>query len=276
MRRNPVVCSLAAFLIALTSACTASGNLYFLSVQRIGIEAAASDPTTNAMPKINIGYESIKGTINPVKVKDGELRPQAYSVLGITSADASGSAETGLVVSEWFATGKAADLIAANPMAPAALAGTHTLTPDVLGRATKQQLAQTYEAVDSAFNYLSGLPETEQTSEQKALLAGMEALHTLVDDIRFKEFHDDGTRADYDVPDGDDWSRVTGVRQDLSNSIVTAYNVANHGPDDGAKQAAADAKTALEIVRAGLDKKVLSAAPAQAMWKHVVDIIQGK
>ncbi|MCK5941230.1 MAG: hypothetical protein KAI24_04600 [Planctomycetes bacterium] len=271
--KTPLLVAAAAITIGLAGCESSAGNLYFLSVQRFGVEASASDPTTNGMPKVNIGYESFKGTINPVKNKDGTLRNRAYSVLGITDAGAA-SGDTNMTASEWFATGVAADLLADNPATPAALAGTASLTPEVLERATQRQLAQTYESIDSAYTYLSGLPDADQSREDKAVLAGMDALHTLVDGFTFQQFAADGSRSPYSVPGGNDWSRVTTVRMDLSNSITHAYNRSTNGPDAAAKQAAADARVALINRRAELDRKILGATAAQAMWKHVVGIIR--
>jgi hypothetical protein len=61
----PSLRPLGLLLLSVAAGCeTSSGNLYFLSAQRIGLEVAASDPASNASPKILIGYESVKGTVN--------------------------------------------------------------------------------------------------------------------------------------------------------------------------------------------------------------------
>lgn len=271
---NRLTCTaLALWALTIAGCETSSGNLYFLSAQRVGVEVAASDPTSSGAPKVLIGYESVKGAVNPVKEKDGTLRCKAYSVLAITGVAAAGARDAGLAVSEWFATGKAADILASNPMTPAALSGSRTLTPEVLQAATSQQLARTFEAIAGAESFLSLLDD--RTPQQDAILASLDGVRTVVASLEFLEFAADGSRTAYDasgLPAG--WGAVLEAREDLSQSIVRAKVRSKDSSITEAKRLAArDASVALQTQLDGLDREVLATDAAQALWRELVEIV---
>ncbi|MCC6673526.1 MAG: hypothetical protein IT458_20880 [Planctomycetes bacterium] len=251
---------------------TSSGNLYFLSVQRLGLEVAASDPASNATPKILIGYESLKGTINPVKNADGTLRAQAYSVLGITNAAVAGPSSTSVGVAEWFATGHAADLLADNPMTPAALNGSIQLTPELIAAASSRQLAF---AVDGIINAVVWIDADTAPAEDKALVAALDTLGTLVDSLKFKTIAPNGKEDDFTLlATSKGWDRLVDARSKLSSSITHAVNRSQQptgvADADKMRKAASD----LAKLKNDLDRRILASSEAQAVWNRMTDIIR--
>lgn len=274
MNRATQLLALLVPLSLLLSCSTSSGNLYFLSVQRVGLEVAVSDPASNATPKILIGYESLKGTINPVKNNDGSLRAQAYSVLGITNAAVAGSSSTSVGVAEWFATGRAADLLAENPMTPAALNGSIQLTPELLAAASSRQVAF---AVDGIINAVNWINADTAPAEDRALVAALDALGALADNLKFKTIAQDGAEADLALPaTSKGWNRLVLARSELTSSITHAANRSQQqaGVADADKLKAAQAAGELGKLLDELDRRILASPEAQAVWNRMTDIIR--
>lgn len=270
--------SLCLLLLALTTGCGTSGNLLFLSTNTIGLRITTSDPASNAAPNIIIGHASVKGVINPVRddsLANDQLRDKAYSVIGITAAGAAATDSAMVTSSEWFATGRAADLLAMNPNTPSALSGTGTLTPEVLNAATAHQVARTFEAVNSVYDFLQ-TSQPRLNAEDQAIIDGFDGLHRMVEDLEFETFGSDGSRADYTVPDGDDWQRVRSVRQDLQNSIVYAERQSESADSATVRADAREAARSLRNVRADLDRRLLGTEALQRVWNLYLDIIEGR
>jgi len=263
-----------AFGLCVSAGCTSSsGNLYFLSAQRIGLDVAASDPASNAAPKVLIGYESVKGAVNPVKNADGTLRDQAYSVLGITGVTATGSAHAGLAVAEWFATGLAAEILARNELTPLALAGAPSLTPEVLARATREQQASTFYAISGTERFLSSL--AAPSAKQDAVLRDLGSLNEVASALQFSTFSNAGARTNYTPSTASGWQRVTAARQDILNSIEFARRrSADTSVGTADRQCAADAKAALEGILQKFDQDILASSAAKAAWQELVGIIR--
>ncbi|MEO0478026.1 MAG: hypothetical protein AAF196_00965 [Planctomycetota bacterium] len=267
--------SLCLLLLALTTGCGTSGNLLFLSTNTIGLRITTSDPASNAAPNIIIGHASVKGVINPVRDETAtgtKLREQAYSVIGITAAGASASENARVESNEWFATGRAADRLAENPNTPSALAGSRSLTPEVLEAATDLEIARTFAAVDAAYDHILNYAVTIDSDDQE-ILDGLDATNSLVGDLQFQTFDPTAQRAPFAPTANTDWSRVRHARQQLQDSIVNAENYSTNGPDDAAKANAADTAQALRTVRAELDRKILATDAAQATWRRFLQIL---
>lgn len=270
---HATVVALALAVLCGSGCAGSSGNLYFLSSQRVGVEVIFSDPTSNAAPKAILGYESVKGTVNPVKDDSGTLRERAYSVLGITGTSASGGGGAGLAVSEWFATGHAAVLLAMNKLTPLALAGTTTLTPEVLALATSQGLARTFSAIAGAQVWLASL--AAPSARQVQILADLNALDTVASELEFSTFAADGARAPFVAPAVPGWSRVEQARAALRNSIVLATERSQRTDITPAEQqAAADAAAALQGKLDEFDRRILASPAAQAVWAELVQIVE--
>lgn len=267
----PVCC---AILAALAGCASSNGNLYFLSTQKVGVEVAASDPASNASPKIVIGYESLKGAIVPVKNEDKTLRDQAYSVLGITGVSAAGSGTAGLAVSEWFATGLAAELLARQRFTPLALAGSKGLTAEMVAQANREQLALTFESVAATEKYLSLL--TPRSTAQEAVLNDLTGLEKVAKGITFETFAADGTRANYAPSTGaSGWSRVMEARADLKASIEHARRRSvNTALTPAERQTASDAYRVLSDLLEAFDRDILTSDAAQAAWSEMTSILE--
>jgi len=242
-----------AFGLCVSAGCTSSsGNLYFLSAQRIGLDVAASDPASNAAPKVLIGYESVKGAVNPVKNADGTLRDQAYSVLGITGVTATGSR---------------------NELTPLALAGAPSLTPEVLARATREQQASTFYAISGTERFLSSL--AAPSAKQDAVLRDLGSLNEVASALQFSTFSNAGARTNYTPSTASGWQRVTAARQDILNSIEFARRrSADTSVGTADRQCAADAKAALEGILQKFDQDILASSAAKAAWQELVGIIR--
>jgi len=109
-------------------------SLIFSTHTTFGLEVSVNPAETNSPAKIIIGYQRTEGVLNPVyynlrdmaantaagggkDLKVGDFyRPEAYSVLakfqGGAGGNAGNTAESNMTLSQWFATGEAADLLA--------------------------------------------------------------------------------------------------------------------------------------------------------------------
>jgi uncharacterized membrane protein len=267
---SPQLSPVLAFAALVLGSCsTSSGNLYFLSAQRVGLKVTTSDPSANAMPDVNIGYESLKGTINPVKDKDGAPRPDCYSVVGITSTNVGSGDRASLGVAEWFATGRAADIIAGNPASVAAISSGGALTDAALRHATADQLATTIEAIDGAVVWLS--VEREAHPKDNALLSALDNVDTALASLSFQEYAADGARKPYSMQ-GAGWERVRSTRSALRGSISKAREHAKRLADDK-QQSALDAADALQAKRRELDQQLLARPEVKAVWSRIQEIV---
>lgn len=126
-------------------------SLIFSTHTAAGIELAVNPAqTTGAPAKLMIGYSRTEGVINPVYDSRGVeapaegtpgiikryREPEAYSVLakfaGSADADAAGAAQAGAGVSQFFATGNAALILARQPGIAGAVSG----SPEIARAAT--------------------------------------------------------------------------------------------------------------------------------------------
>ncbi len=118
-------------------------SLVFSTHTTLGLEVSISPAETSAPARILMGYKRSEGVLNPVYHSDGaepaeagetgpkRYREKAYSVLAKIATDVSGKAgvgdrgstEAAMALSQWFATGRAAELLAEQPGTPSALSG---------------------------------------------------------------------------------------------------------------------------------------------------------
>lgn len=203
-----------------------SGNLYFLSSQSLGLNVAASEPTNGGAPGLSIGYESVKGTVNPVKDDSGNMRSRAYSILGVTDARAGAGDRAKVGVSEWFAAGRAAEILAENPSTPAALTGNWALTKEGLASASGIEIANTFSALMSAEEWLSGLPSP--SVRQVSILAELNQLESLAKAVAFKEYDPTTGQGSAYSHGGNGWDVVTSTLDDLEQESKDAIFWANN------------------------------------------------
>jgi len=131
-------------------------SLVFMTGTTIGLEVAISAQDPNSPVKLVIGYKRAEGVLNPVYHSEGVVaktttpssgaatreinryRPDAYSVIakinGEANVSAAEKAQGKLSVAQWFATGRAADLLASAP----GIAGAVTGSSEVADAAAKE------------------------------------------------------------------------------------------------------------------------------------------
>ncbi len=135
-RRFAIAAALAAALPALLTGCKNSlidRSLIFSTHTTFGLEVGVNPADTTGPAKIIVGYRRAEGVLNPVYYNhdaakksgrsgandsgtlDKFYRPKAYSVIAKFEGKArggGGGAEGSFALSQWFATGKAADILA--------------------------------------------------------------------------------------------------------------------------------------------------------------------
>lgn len=134
-------------LTVLAGACsTAERSLIFTTHTNVGVDVsigAASDSPVN----LTLGYERFEGVMNPVYDEDGidatgaKYRADAYSVIakfegtiqsgaktaGTANSTTGPEASGAVVATQWFATGRAAELLAGEKLTAAALSDNPTM-----------------------------------------------------------------------------------------------------------------------------------------------------
>ncbi len=159
-------------------------SLIFFTHTNMGLELSVDTTQTSPPVKLIIGYKRAEGVLNPVYDKDGvevvtttnldssgkpvktivtkeKYLDEAYSVLAKIVGDisgSSGSTATGkLAASQWFATGKAAKLLAKKEATAAALIGSEAGVTAAVEAAkkfdqTEQQMGPLLDGIIDAFD----------------------------------------------------------------------------------------------------------------------------
>ena len=168
-------------------------SLVFSTSTSLGIEVSVDPANSSAPVNLLMGYKRYEGVLNPVFYDhnayplergnvhpihcelcglDGESCPhnapptdlnsyyrlQAYSVLakirGNSSADAGDNVEGRIEVAQWFATGKAADILACQPGIAAAVSGSPEIAEALRGLDTERfPASSTVHAIASVSVY---------------------------------------------------------------------------------------------------------------------------
>lgn len=131
-------------------------SLIFATHTTAGLEVAVGGPAETAVSpvKLIIGYKRSEGVLNPVYDRMGistsgtdanglgdRYRKEAYSVVaklvGEAEASAGSQAEGAMGVAQWFATGRAANIIARNDGIAAAVTGSSEIAKATAGAALR-------------------------------------------------------------------------------------------------------------------------------------------
>jgi len=166
-------------------------SLIFATHTTLGLEVAVGGPAETAVSpvKLIVGYKRSEGVLNPVYDREyistvgtddsgaqDKYRKQAYSVVaklvGETKASAGSQVEGAMGISQWFATGRAADIIARNDAIAAAVTG-NTGIAEALAKmpARAERLEGLNEdyaliVVGQIYNALGALQEEEPEAEE--------------------------------------------------------------------------------------------------------------
>ncbi|MAY73377.1 MAG: hypothetical protein CMJ31_01385 [Phycisphaerae bacterium] len=255
----------------------------------IGLELAA-DPQT-AQGRLRLGYVRAEGVINPVyqpPIEDDTnvtpaavYREKAYSVLAKIQGNYSGQAGKSIVGSEgaiaqWFATGAAADKLAENPYAAAAVTGSDEVAKAISeGPKLGRRFEGTYDlsmvaTLKTLYDQLNGLDPT-RFPKTRGHIAAMDAFAAsiLADAPAFNGLRGGGrppafTRATVTPNAAGGFTALTGYTADLVDTVDRYETLSTDATATlgGAAPTAAD-KADFALVRQAL------AARRDAMAKRI-------
>ncbi|MCB1644618.1 MAG: hypothetical protein KDI36_04155 [Pseudomonadales bacterium] len=192
MKRLTVI----ATVLALLTGCASNEHLVFFTDTSIGIEIG-SEPNSGVPAKFVVGYKRKEGVIDPllpdyeqvsstanagvstpvsgdggvILVPNGTLAPKGssvkpHSVLAKLNfgADASGTDAT---TAQWFATGKAAELIAKNPSVGGALTGDAEINKaSAINTSASKSEVRTFAYLTMTYQFLAEMTKTSAEAQQ--------------------------------------------------------------------------------------------------------------